>query len=337
MSWAAKDVARYLSGYPGKKDDLAANLNLRFYKNEIQSYPQGDYIDEIHKDWFGHYELLEGHHGYIQWLFPIREKGMNSYSQELQLFEAKAIAEDPKLTKRLIKSYRLMLDFYGMELACETTGLVRRKKNESWKECYCNLEERSHNWLRITRILKCLGEMNLEHYKKPLLAHMISERHTGYLRACGRSLANYWIPVVRSADERDELAQYFLDKTKPVSVAPEPEKKTGEEKDMATERGGHQKAQTKLEDGKSVSKEKTTIATTTDQPSSASGIDGGGQPQKMAEAKIVVSETETAATAVTNDQTSNASGIDGRGQLQNMTGDKIGKQSKITGFFAKKP
>ena len=32
--------------------------------------------------------LLEDHHGFIQWLFPIREHGMNFQSQELQLHEA---------------------------------------------------------------------------------------------------------------------------------------------------------------------------------------------------------------------------------------------------------
>ncbi len=49
----------------------------------------GDYIDDIHSEWFGNYTLLEDHHGYIQWLFPIREQGMNFHAQELQLHEAK--------------------------------------------------------------------------------------------------------------------------------------------------------------------------------------------------------------------------------------------------------
>lgn len=34
--------------------------------------PIGDTIDNIHKKWFGAYDLLEEHHGYIQWIFPIR-------------------------------------------------------------------------------------------------------------------------------------------------------------------------------------------------------------------------------------------------------------------------
>lgn len=37
----------------------------------------GDLVEDIHKKWWYDYDLLEEHHGYIQWLFPIREHGMN--------------------------------------------------------------------------------------------------------------------------------------------------------------------------------------------------------------------------------------------------------------------
>ena len=36
-----------------------------------QSFEGGDLIDEIHSRWRGQYSLLERHHGYIQWLFPL--------------------------------------------------------------------------------------------------------------------------------------------------------------------------------------------------------------------------------------------------------------------------
>lgn len=84
----------------------------------------GDFIEEIHKKWWGRYGPLEAHHGYIQWLFPIREDGLNSYAQRLQLHEAKAIAADPVLQGRIIKSYELMLDFYGMKLTDRATGIT---------------------------------------------------------------------------------------------------------------------------------------------------------------------------------------------------------------------
>ena len=96
----------------GKEDDRTLKDNYQFYANEIPSSPDGDFIDMIHSEWMGQYDRLEYHHGYIQWyvegtnlffflltshlvwhlggyrLFPIRERGMNYHSQELQLHEA---------------------------------------------------------------------------------------------------------------------------------------------------------------------------------------------------------------------------------------------------------
>lgn len=88
--------------------------------------PRGALIDEIHSTWFGNYPLLEQHHGYIQWLFPIREQGVNSHAQPLQLHEARAIAEDVVCLRRVQASYALMLDFYGIRLADGTTGALER-------------------------------------------------------------------------------------------------------------------------------------------------------------------------------------------------------------------
>lgn len=45
-------------------------FNVEFYTNVIKSDPQGDFIDNIHKTWWGNYKLLQAHHGFIQWLFP---------------------------------------------------------------------------------------------------------------------------------------------------------------------------------------------------------------------------------------------------------------------------
>jgi len=55
----------------------------------VTAVSTGDYIDNIHEQWWGDYRHLEWNHSYIQWLFPIRERGLNPHAQELQLHEAK--------------------------------------------------------------------------------------------------------------------------------------------------------------------------------------------------------------------------------------------------------
>jgi hypothetical protein len=51
---------------------------------------------------------------------------MNFESQPLQPHEITAIKADPRALQRLLASYRLMLDFYGMRLVSEETGAVDR-------------------------------------------------------------------------------------------------------------------------------------------------------------------------------------------------------------------
>ena len=72
LSRAEQDAKRYRDGYPGKGDDKRINDNLDFYSNKIRSRPHGvfrckslyliqlgEYIDVIHKTWWGNYNLLE--------------------------------------------------------------------------------------------------------------------------------------------------------------------------------------------------------------------------------------------------------------------------------------
>ena len=50
---------RYRSRYPNEDiDNRSMSLNLQFYRNEIKSVPEGDYIDDIHKNWFGKHPVF---------------------------------------------------------------------------------------------------------------------------------------------------------------------------------------------------------------------------------------------------------------------------------------
>jgi hypothetical protein len=58
--------------------------------------------------------------------FPIQEHGMNWESQPLQKHEREEMRRDPEIVQRVLRSYTLMLDFYGMRLVDSKTGLVDR-------------------------------------------------------------------------------------------------------------------------------------------------------------------------------------------------------------------
>ncbi|KAJ9454614.1 opioid growth factor receptor (ogfr) region protein [Diplonema papillatum] len=208
---AESDTQTYRDGYPGKADDPSADANLRFYKGEIKTQPGRLDIFTFHRPAdeggkLGAYDWLEYDHSYIQWLFPIREPGLNPSAQELQKFEAEAISADPVLQGRFVQSYELMLDFYGMRLVDPATGTVGR--SHAFIPRYANLHQSFHNNLRITRILKALGEVGMERYKKPFVEHVLREIfEQGHLTGCLESCINYWVPTLRSDDERTQIQQ----------------------------------------------------------------------------------------------------------------------------------
>src|SRR5688500_14553588 len=98
---------------------------------------------------------------------------MNAESQKLQFHEIEAMRADPECLARLIRSYALMLDFYGIKIKDNQTGELERGDN--WKHRYAHLNSSFHNYLRITRILKCLGEFGYESWKKYFIDFFITE------------------------------------------------------------------------------------------------------------------------------------------------------------------
>ncbi|KZV82902.1 hypothetical protein EXIGLDRAFT_684399 [Exidia glandulosa HHB12029] len=197
------DVQRFLESYAGQHDDPQLNANLEFYTNKRRCQPNNLTIDELHSDWDGDYETLEFEHGYIQWLFPIPEFGMNSRSQPLQKHEESAIRASPDAMKRVVRSYRLMLDFYGMQLVDERTGRLERTKDYAPR--YRNLVRSSHNYLRISRILKHLSIMGLEHLGLGLVLHFLSEQseHRALdTEGIHSSMDRWWANCVRNDADR---------------------------------------------------------------------------------------------------------------------------------------
>ncbi|KAG2372655.1 hypothetical protein C9374_013663 [Naegleria lovaniensis] len=186
-------------------NDTTSLDNFKFYTNALRSRPQGDFIDNIHTNWFGDFDLLEEHHGYIQYLFPIRLQGLNGSSQPLTKNEATLMRGDPTIKARIIKSYRLMLDFYGLVLEDEVSGKISRNP-VTCKRRYSHLNNSFHNYLRITRILKCLGVTGFEHYKPHFLNHMVVEmfKYNNLINARD-SCIKFWLPTLR----RSQDLKYF--------------------------------------------------------------------------------------------------------------------------------
>ncbi|KAF7693385.1 opioid growth factor receptor-like protein 1 [Silurus meridionalis] len=182
--------------------------NLWFYQNKIPMNFDGMSIEEFHMYWFGDYDKLEHVHSYIQWLFPLDETGMNS-PYKLSTRAIRMFRRDEAAKKRLLTSYRLMLDFYGTQLVDEKTGEVQRAVN--WEERFANLNRNAHNNLRITRILKCLGLLGFRHYQAPLVHFFLVETLVkGTLPQIKQSVLDYFMFAVVDRLERKQLIKFAL-------------------------------------------------------------------------------------------------------------------------------
>ncbi|KAM6242721.1 opioid growth factor receptor isoform 3-T3 [Spheniscus humboldti] len=215
---AAKDLQRYRHHYPdlieSENEEEEEMWNLSFYKNEICFLPQGLHIETLLESWWDNYEILEENHSYIQWLFPLREHGMNWRAKPLTCQEIQAFKRSKEVMQRFTRAYQLMLRFYGISLINEKTGELKRAGN--WAERFQNLNRFSHNNLRITRILKCLGEMGYEHYQVHLVKFFLTEtlvKET--LPNVKRSALDYFLFTIRSKEKRRELVHYAWQHFKP--------------------------------------------------------------------------------------------------------------------------
>ncbi|XP_026553176.1 opioid growth factor receptor isoform X2 [Pseudonaja textilis] len=214
---AARDMQKYRRHYPGLEESEVTEedmWNLSFYKNEINFLPRGLYIEDLLETWQDNYSVLEENHSYIQWLFPLREQGMNFHAKRLTHQEIEAFKKSKEVMERFIRAYKLMLKFYGIELINEETGELT--KAENWCERFWNLNRYSHNNLRITRILKCLGEMGYEDYQVQLVKFFLAETlvHQGLPRVL-RSVLDYFMFTVRSKPKRRELVYFAWQHFKP--------------------------------------------------------------------------------------------------------------------------
>ncbi len=62
------------------------NYNLKFYNSDMCFEPNGIYFEELLSK-INDLNYLEENHSYIQWLFPVKTQGQNSYSYKINDFE----------------------------------------------------------------------------------------------------------------------------------------------------------------------------------------------------------------------------------------------------------
>lgn len=112
------------------------------------------------------FECMEMMHDYIQWMFPTDEPSMfNESAPILTAQHQRAFAESPELKEELRLNLARFCEFLGLELRGGRGAKVEVVVAPTFKQrimvCWTPMYGRNHNWLRISRVLMCLGRCSL--------------------------------------------------------------------------------------------------------------------------------------------------------------------------------
>lgn len=148
--------------------------NVRFYRNE-RPFPGGVTIEEFFTTWSKDYSRLERTHNYVQWVFPCSTaSSFNSHAVPLSTEEMAVFKEDTVIRARLVRSFKIILEFLGFELH-EGTTIVRG----GWSNGLRNVTTNPHNLLRITRILQCLRETGMVEWQRRFMTALLAASAAG--------------------------------------------------------------------------------------------------------------------------------------------------------------
>jgi Opioid growth factor receptor (OGFr) conserved region len=174
----------------GNRSSLVA-----FYAGQMPD-SEGRRIEDI---WSWDYERLEYVHDYIQWLFPLNEpSAFNMKAPILDDQTIQAFKTNPDLRVRLIKSFKLMLKFYGLRCIDQSKTNIAIVRSEEYSERKVNWIRRgNHNYLRLTRILLSLKTLGLGDHAVALF-ESLEEIYKEESTHIGSTTYLYWKRAVRN-------------------------------------------------------------------------------------------------------------------------------------------
>lgn len=166
-----------------------------FYCSRIKDH-RGRSLDDLQDQ---NHDALEANHDYIQWLFPLPEPSQfNPDAPLLTEADMAAFRSNPALRQKLITSFRIVLRFYGVDAIAMLAGVQVLPTPDYEAQIRNWLTPHNHNYLRITRILRCLSLCGLEHLAQALLKRLeiIYQQHAEVI---GEETMNYWRDAVNGA------------------------------------------------------------------------------------------------------------------------------------------
>jgi hypothetical protein len=135
---------------------------LEFYRGEGTD-AEGRRLHDI---WSWSDDDWEAVHDFIQWLFPLPEPSrFNPDAPLLSAADVAAFRLDERLRANLRRSFERFLTFLGLSVGDEGRVVLGQNFSARAPDVWA---APNHNWLRITRALRCLRGLGLEREARSL-------------------------------------------------------------------------------------------------------------------------------------------------------------------------
>ena len=170
---------------------MANSRIIGFYSGDEPDH-RGRYLHEI-QQWAD--DQLEAVHDFIQWLFPLPEpSGFSAAAPILTRESIQDFRTRPDLQQKLRVSFFRMMNFYGLEARLGEQSTIIRSSTFATKAAGW-LSPGNHNYLRITRILRCLRILGLEAEAKAFfdcLSEIYEDERNKPIPAISSETIRYW-------------------------------------------------------------------------------------------------------------------------------------------------
>ena len=147
--------------------------------------------------WAWNDDELEEVHDFIQWMFPLPEPSrFNPDAPLLTNDEMAAFRCDALLQSRLRKSFERILLFLGFARAKDGSVVEGPNFADRASEVW---EYPNHNWLRITRVIRCLCLLGLKPEAQAIFARLEAV-YSARKYPITADTFGYWTDAVHCAD-----------------------------------------------------------------------------------------------------------------------------------------
>ena len=140
--------------------------------------------------------FMETDHGFIQWLFPLKTKGVNPQAPVINKQDHKVLRKVDDFKSKMMEHFLLFTEFMGLEYD-QNTGILKKVNAKQWESWI----EQLHNNLRISRILTSMKDFGLESVAKNFLDFLKTESSKRKDEVIDRQTFRQFADITRSSCE----------------------------------------------------------------------------------------------------------------------------------------